>query len=62
MDESCSINEFCRIERISRSFFYKLESHGQAPKTYNVGRIRRITRASHEAWRAAREAASQVAA
>jgi predicted DNA-binding transcriptional regulator AlpA len=56
MDESFTIDEFCAAEKISRSFFYKLDAQGGAPKTYPVGRNRRISRASYEAWRAAREA------
>jgi hypothetical protein len=56
MDESFTIDEFCAVEKISRSFFYKLDGQGNAPKTYNVGRNRRISRASYESWRAQREA------
>jgi excisionase family DNA binding protein len=56
MDESFTIDEFCANEKISRSFFYKLDAQGNAPKTYPLGRTRRISRAAHEAWRAAREA------
>jgi excisionase family DNA binding protein len=56
MDESFTIDEFCAAEKISRSFFYKLAERGDAPKTYPVGRNRRISRASYEAWRASREA------
>jgi predicted DNA-binding transcriptional regulator AlpA len=54
--DSYTIDEFCAAEKISRSFFYKLDAQGNAPKTYSVGRNRRISRASYEAWRAAREA------
>lgn len=62
MDEAMTIDEFCAAEKISRSFFYKLESQGRAPKTYSLGRTRRISRASRDAWRTEREAASQAAA
>jgi predicted DNA-binding transcriptional regulator AlpA len=55
MDESLTIDEFCAAEKISRSFFYKLDAQGDAPKTYAIGRNRRISRASRESWRAARE-------
>ena len=56
MEESSTIDEFCAAEKISRSFFYKLEAQGKAPKTYPVGRVRRISPAAREAWRAACEA------
>lgn len=55
MDESFTINEFCAAEKISRSFFYKLESQGKAPRTYPVGSARRISREAYSAWRSARE-------
>jgi excisionase family DNA binding protein len=56
MSESFTIDEFCAAEKISRSFFYKLQSQGKAPKTYPVGRTRRIRGAAIEAWRSDREA------
>jgi predicted DNA-binding transcriptional regulator AlpA len=56
MDESFTINEFCAAEKISRSFFYKLESQGKAPRTYSLGNARRISRAARDAWRAALQA------
>jgi predicted DNA-binding transcriptional regulator AlpA len=55
MDESFTIDEFCASEKISRSFFYKLETQGNAPKTYPLGRTRRISGAAYVAWRTARE-------
>jgi excisionase family DNA binding protein len=62
MDESFTIDEFCKAEKISRSFFYKLESQGKAPKTYTIGRTRRISLDARKAWRTAREAESEQAA
>jgi predicted DNA-binding transcriptional regulator AlpA len=56
MDESFTIDEFCANEKISRSFFYKLEIEGNAPKTYSLGRTRRIGPNAYKAWRTAREA------
>jgi hypothetical protein len=56
MDESFTIDEFCANEKISRSFFYKLDAQGKAPKTYPVGRARRIAADAYRAWRNAREA------
>jgi predicted DNA-binding transcriptional regulator AlpA len=58
MDETFTINEFCAAEKISRGFFYKLQSQGKAPQTYPIGSSRRISRDSYAAWRAAREAES----
>jgi hypothetical protein len=56
MDEAFTLNEFCASEKISRAFFYKLESQGRAPRTYNLGCTRRISREARDEWRAAREA------
>jgi hypothetical protein len=58
MDESFTIDEFCRAEKISRSFFYVLEKRNDAPATYKVGKNRRISKAACDAWRTAREAVS----
>ena len=60
MDESFTINEFCAAEKISRSFFYKLDSQGKAPRTFDVGNTRRISRDAYVAWRAEREAAAPL--
>jgi predicted DNA-binding transcriptional regulator AlpA len=59
-DKALTIDQFCDVEEISRSFFYKLESQGLAPKTYKLGRTRRISPSARAAWRAEREAASQA--
>jgi predicted DNA-binding transcriptional regulator AlpA len=58
MDESFTINEFCAVEKISRSFFYKLATQGKAPRTYSLGSTRRISGEARKEWRAAREAES----
>lgn len=55
MDKSFTIQEFCAAEKISRAFFYKLQSQGNAPRTYPIGSNRRISREAYIAWRAARE-------
>jgi hypothetical protein len=62
MNESFTIDEFCKAEKISRSFFYKLNSLGKAPKTYPNGRTRRISLDAWKTWRIAREAESEQAA
>lgn len=55
MDESFTIQEFCAAEKISRAFFYKLQSQGKAPRTYPIGSNRRISREAYSTWRTARE-------
>jgi predicted DNA-binding transcriptional regulator AlpA len=60
MDESFTINEFCTAEKISRTFFYKLQSQGKAPQTYPIGSNRRISREAYLAWRSALEAKAAI--
>jgi predicted DNA-binding transcriptional regulator AlpA len=55
MDESFTIKEFCAAEKISRAFFYKLQSQGNAPRTYLLGSNRRISREAYLAWCTARQ-------
>lgn len=55
MDESFTIKEFCAAEKISRAFFYKLQSQGKAPQTYPLGSDRRISREAWLVWRAERQ-------
>jgi predicted DNA-binding transcriptional regulator AlpA len=53
---SLSIDGWCRRHNLSRSYFYKLERAGKAPRTFNIGRkIRRISADADDAWVAARE-------
>jgi predicted DNA-binding transcriptional regulator AlpA len=59
---SYSIDDWCKLHGLSRAFFYKLASQGEAPETFKVGRCTRITEEANAAWLRAREAASQVAA
>jgi hypothetical protein len=58
MEESFTIKEFCAAEKISRSFYYKLDAEGRGPRTYNIGVTRRISRAALNEWRAALESQS----
>lgn len=53
-EPSMTIDTFCRLEDFSRSFFYKLEKLGKAPKTYYAGTARRITAEERRAWHRAR--------
>lgn len=59
---SFSIDEWCQLHGFCRAFFYKLRASGLAPRTYNVGRIVRITEAANDEWLKARESASQAVA
>jgi predicted DNA-binding transcriptional regulator AlpA len=53
---SFSIDDWCQLHNLSRAFFYKLDTQGQAPKTFKIGRCRRISEAAATEWVAAREA------
>jgi len=43
---SFSIDEWLPVARFSRSFFYKLTSQGEGPKTFKIGRCLRISEAA----------------
>jgi hypothetical protein len=49
---SKTIEEFCRDNRISRSFYYKMRNAGIGPGEMRFGSIVRITRAAEAAWQA----------
>jgi excisionase family DNA binding protein len=53
---SFSVDEWCQLHGFSRSFFYKLATQGEAPKTFKIGRCTRISEAAATEWMAAREA------
>jgi hypothetical protein len=61
-DESLTIAEFCRAEKISRSMLYKAWLEGWGPKFYWVGVTRRITRSSRLRWQREREVAADTRA
>jgi len=60
--KSLSVNDFCAAHSISRTLFYALLSRGEGPKTFTLGRCRRISEAAANEWIAARESAALVAA
>jgi predicted DNA-binding transcriptional regulator AlpA len=60
--KSYSIDDWCKLHGISRSYFYKLQNQGQAPTIYKIGRCTRISEAANNEWVKAREAASQAEA
>lgn len=59
---SFSIGEWCELHGFSRSFFYKLASQGEAPKSFKVGRVTRISWDANREWVAAREALAAASA
>jgi predicted DNA-binding transcriptional regulator AlpA len=59
--KSYSIAGWCALHDLSRGFFYKLEARGEAPRTFKLGAIRRISDDANTEWLAAREAASAAA-
>jgi len=52
-----TITDFCRAHSISRSFFFKLQSNGEAPRVMRAGRRIMISREAAAEWRREREAA-----
>ena len=56
-NQSYTVDEFCRAERMSRSMVYKLWKQGKGPK-YWVGNVRRITHQARIEWQRQMEAAS----
>jgi hypothetical protein len=55
-DEALTINEFCALEKISRTVFYDMQRLGVGPLTYRVGTFQRISAEARRAWQASREA------
>jgi predicted DNA-binding transcriptional regulator AlpA len=46
-----SVDDFCKSNGISRSFFYKLHREGKAPRIMKVGRRTLISAESAMEWR-----------
>jgi hypothetical protein len=57
-----TIDRWAESHELSRAFFYVLEKQGKAPRTYNVGKCRRISDEADLEWVRAREAESIAAA
>lgn len=49
------INEWCKMHGISRGFFYKLQKLGEAPQTFKVGSLTRISEDANRYWVQERE-------
>jgi hypothetical protein len=59
---SKTIAEFCRDNRISRSFYYKMRNAGIGPDEMRVNTIVRITREAEARWHRRGEHAVETAA
>jgi hypothetical protein len=59
-DQSYTVKSFCEAERISRAMLYRLWAHGQGPRFYMVGTVRRISPEARVEWQREREAASEI--
>ena len=55
-DDSLTISEFCRAEKVCRATFYNLKKAGKAPRLMKVGSHYRVSPEAHAHWRRAREA------
>jgi hypothetical protein len=53
--QALSISQFCGRNNISRSFFYKLKTHGKAPRIMEVNGRRIISPEAERDWRLERE-------
>jgi hypothetical protein len=57
-----TIAEFCRRNSLSRAHYYELKKRSLTPREVrDLGRIPLITVEAEDAWRAARNAAAEVA-
>jgi len=57
VDQSSTIEEFCRDEKISRAYFYKLQRQGRGPRMMNLGPgAKRISPEARRDWRRQMEA------
>lgn len=52
---SYSINEWCKMHGFSRAFFYLLQKRGEAPQTFHVGKLVRISEDANRYWVQERE-------
>jgi hypothetical protein len=50
-----SVDEFCVLERISKSYYYKLRQAGGGPREIKLGRSIRITPSARREFHAAHE-------
>lgn len=55
MTQAYTIDSFCELHSISKSFFYKLIKQGKAPKTMKVGKRILISSDAAQTWRKSME-------
>jgi excisionase family DNA binding protein len=53
--QSYTIQQWCELHGLSRSFFYKIAAAGQAPRTFSVGKCRRVSAEANAEWVKSRE-------
>jgi len=53
---SFSIDQWCEMHGLSRSFFYKLKTQGKAPRSFKIGSATRISEDANNKWLAELEA------
>lgn len=58
---SITIDEFCKLHRLSRGGFYLLQKQGAAPPIFRIGRHVRISEEAAREWLAMREGKSIAA-
>ena len=58
-DASLTINEFCQLEKVSRSKLYQLWNAGKGPRYHLVGAHRRISAEARSEWRRQLEAEAE---
>jgi excisionase family DNA binding protein len=56
--QSYTVSELAKLERVSRAFIYKLWQRGQGPRFYTLGNRRRVTEEQRQQWHREREATS----
>jgi len=56
MTKAYTIDDFCKVYSISKSFFYKLMKDGRAPQIMKVGKRTLVSSEAAETWRKSMEA------
>jgi hypothetical protein len=56
VEQSYTIDQWCRNRKVSRAMFYVLAEKGLAPRTHYIGSKRLVSDQADREWLAAREA------
>ena len=59
-DTTLTINDFCRVEAISRAMLYKLWAEGKGPRRHFIGSSPRISHEARTEWRRKLEAEAEA--